>query len=77
MVAYLLGCLFVSQQQINQIRRLYSNLRTPDLVITLWTRKAVMELIEQETGIRMPIRTVGEYLKRWGFTPPEARETSL
>ena len=35
----------------------------------LWTRKAVMDLIEQETGIRMPIRTVGEYLKRWGFTP--------
>jgi transposase len=35
----------------------------------LWTRKAVMELIEQEAGIKMPIRTVGEYLKRWGFTP--------
>lgn len=35
----------------------------------LWTRKAVMELIKQETGITMPIRTVGEYLKRWGFTP--------
>ena len=35
----------------------------------LWTRKAVMELIEQEVGIKMPIRTVGEYLKRWGFTP--------
>jgi len=28
-----------------------------------------MELIQQETGITMPIRTVGEYLKRWGFTP--------
>lgn len=35
----------------------------------LWTRRAVMELIERETGIKMPIRTVGEYLKRWGFTP--------
>lgn len=35
----------------------------------LWTRKAVMELIEKEYGISMPIRTVGEYLKRWGMTP--------
>ena len=35
----------------------------------LWTRKAVMELIAQEYGVLMPVRTVGEYLKRWGFTP--------
>ena len=35
----------------------------------LWTRKAVRELIEQKTGLDMPIRTVGEYLKRWAFTP--------
>lgn len=46
--------------------------KAPDqlkLDYVLWTRKAVMELIKQETGIDMPIRTVGEYLKRWGFTP--------
>lgn len=35
----------------------------------LWTRLAVQSLIEQVSGIQMPIRTVGEYLKRWGFTP--------
>jgi transposase len=35
----------------------------------LWTRQAVRELIEQRSGIRLPIRTVGEYLRRWGFTP--------
>lgn len=35
----------------------------------LWTRQAVQELIVTECGIKMPIRTVGEYLKRWGFTP--------
>lgn len=34
----------------------------------LWTRPAVQELIEYLCGVRMPIRTVGEYLKRWGFT---------
>jgi len=35
----------------------------------LWTRRAVQELIENLCGVRLPIRTVGEYLKRWGFTP--------
>ncbi len=34
----------------------------------LWTRQAVGSLIEQVSGVVMPIRTVGEYLKRWGFT---------
>lgn len=35
----------------------------------LWTRQAVRELIRQQVGIRLPIRTVGEYLRRWGYTP--------
>jgi transposase len=35
----------------------------------LWTRRAVRELINREYGIDMPVRTVGEYLKRWGYTP--------
>jgi transposase len=35
----------------------------------LWTRSAVQALIEQVSGIKLPIRSVGEYLKRWGFTP--------
>jgi transposase len=34
----------------------------------LWTRKAVRDLIRKEYGIDMPVRTVGEYLKRWGDT---------
>jgi transposase len=35
----------------------------------LWTRQAVRQLILQEYGLRLPIRTVGEYLLRWGLTP--------
>src|SRR4051812_16022947 len=35
----------------------------------LWTRAAVRELIKQQAGQDMPIRTVGEYLNRWGYTP--------
>ncbi|HEV2855184.1 MAG TPA: IS630 family transposase [Thermoanaerobaculia bacterium] len=46
--------------------------RTPDqlkLPYALWTRSAVGELIHQQLGIKLPVRTVGHYLKRWGFTP--------
>lgn len=39
------------------------------LPFALWTRIAVQQLIKQLWSIDMPIRTVGEYLKRWGFTP--------
>ena len=35
----------------------------------LWSRAAVMQWIEQEYGLKLPVRTVGKYLKRWGFTP--------
>jgi transposase len=35
----------------------------------LWSRRAVMLLIEQQYGIELPVRTVGKYLARWGFTP--------
>ena len=39
------------------------------LAATLWTRKAIRELITQEYGLRLPLRTVGLYLERWGWTP--------
>jgi len=45
---------------------------TPDqlkLAFALWTRRAVQQLIRQNFGVHVAIRTVGEYLKRWGFTP--------
>jgi transposase len=45
---------------------------TPDqlkLAFALWTRRAVQQLIKQMFLLTMPIRTVGEYLDRWGFTP--------
>jgi transposase len=46
--------------------------KTPDqlkLPFALWTRKAVQEAIAQHYDVKLPIRTVGEYLHRWGFTP--------
>ena len=35
----------------------------------LWSRAAVMQLIEREYGIKLHVRSVGKYLARWGFTP--------
>ena len=35
----------------------------------LWTRAAVQELIQRRCGIVLSVRTVGDYLKRWGLTP--------
>lgn len=44
----------------------------------MWTRDSVKELIKMKFGIDMPIRTVGEYLSRWGFTVqrPAKREAN-
>jgi transposase len=42
----------------------------------LWTRQAARHLIREEYGIDMAVRTVGEYLRRWGFTPKAPRRHS-
>lgn len=34
----------------------------------LWTREAVQRLIDDKFGIQLSIRSVGNYLERWGFT---------
>jgi transposase len=39
------------------------------LDFALRMREAVKLVIRQKYVIDMPIRTVGEYLKRWGYTP--------
>lgn len=39
------------------------------LPFALWTRQAVALHIKVRFGIEVPIRTIGDYLKRWGFTP--------
>lgn len=46
------------------------------LPFALWNRKAVKEVIADRYGIELPIRTVGEYLKRWGFTPQKPAKVS-
>lgn len=57
--------------QEKKIQKFITN-KYPDQLsfdFALWTREAAAKLIKHECGITMPIRTVGEYLKRWGYTP--------
>ncbi len=61
----------LSAEQEKRLREMIRD-KTPDqlkLPFALWTRFAVQQVIRQQWGMRMPIRTVGEYLKRWGYTP--------
>ncbi len=39
------------------------------LPFALWTRDAVRMAIKKKFGIELPLRTITDYLKRWGFTP--------
>lgn len=66
----------LSAQDEKQIRSKIID-KTPDqlkLQYALWTRKAVQELIQRETGVQLAIRSVGEYLKRWGMTPQKPQK---
>lgn len=61
----------LDSEQEQGIRQAIETKSPQELTIpsALWTRQAVRELIRQQVGIRLPIRTVGEYLRRWGYTP--------
>lgn len=65
----------LSDEQASHIRDLIDSHSPEDLSIAaaLWTRKAVRDLIRKEFAINMPVRTVGEYLKRWGYTAKAPR----
>ena len=61
----------LTAEQEDHVQRLIREKRPEQLKMdfALWTRAAVMLLIERECGVKMGMRGVGKYLKRWGFTP--------
>lgn len=57
-------------RQESSLRRWITD-STPDqlkLPFMLWERRAVQELVLRRFGIDLPLRTVGEYLPRWGLS---------
>jgi transposase len=65
----------LSDEQARHIQQQIDD-HTPEelgIAAALWTRKAVRDLVRNECGIEMPVRTVGEYLKRWGYTAKSPR----
>jgi transposase len=61
---------FLSDQQAERIQELIDNNSPEKLGIAqaLWTRRAVRDLIRTELNIDLAERTVGQYLRRWGYT---------
>jgi transposase len=65
------ACRRLTPEQEKEIQRLIQDNRPEQIKMDfmLWTRPAVMALIKDRLKISLPVRTVGEYLMRWGFTP--------
>lgn len=65
----------LSDEQGRRVQELIDEHSPEDLEIhsPLWSRRAVRDLIRREFGTAMPVRTVGEYLKRWGYTAKAPR----
>lgn len=65
----------LADEQAAHIQQLVRTKRPEDLGIAapLWSRRAVRDLIRQECHVILAIRTVGLYLRRWGFTAKRPR----
>jgi len=60
----------LSETQEHEVRKIIVD-KTPDqlrLPFVLWTREALGMYLQDRYGVRVALRTLSEYLKRWGFT---------
>ena len=61
----------LSEAQEAEVNKLITD-KCPDqlkLPFALWTREAVRDLIKARFDVTLALRTITDYLKRWGFTP--------
>ena len=61
----------MSAEQERNLQKLFvdKNPKQLKLPFALWTRKAIQSVAYLMWRVRVAIRTIGDYLKRWGFTP--------
>lgn len=66
----------LSKLHENQIQNMILDTMPDQLKLpySLWTRKAVKELIEREFNIKIAVNTVGDYLRKWGYTPQKPKK---
>lgn len=66
----------LSSAQEKEIQKMIID-KMPDqlkLPYALWTRKAVKDLIKRTYKVKVATRTMGDYLKSWGFTPQKPKK---
>ena len=66
----------LSAKQEQEIQKMIIDTMPDQLKLdfALWTRKAVKELVEREFGVVLAINTMGDYLRKWGFTPQKPKK---
>jgi transposase len=65
----------LSDEQAAQIQQLIDTKSPEDVGVAapLWNRRAIRQLIQNQCGVVLAVRTVGQYLRRWGYTPKKPR----
>lgn len=65
----------LSDEQAAQIQQIIDTKSPEDVGIAapLWNRRAIGQLIQNQCGVARAVRTVGKYLRRWGYTPKKPR----
>ena len=69
----------LNADQAAEVQRLMTG-HCPDqleLPHALWGREAVRELVQARFGVPLALRTVSDYLRRWGFTPQRPVKRAL
>ena len=69
----------LSTRQENWIRQRIIDKEPQQLKLpfALWTREAIAALIEKKYGLKVPLRTLTDYLKRWEFTPQKPARQAI
>jgi len=73
------SCRRLSPSEEREIQKLITD-KTPDqlkMPFVLWTRPAVAQLVSERFGTKLPVRTLGDYLRKWGFTPQKPQKRAL
>lgn len=66
----------LNQSQEKAIQKMITDVMPDQLKLdyALWTRKAVKELVEREFKVVLAINTMGDYLRKWGFSPQKPKK---